>query len=153
MRSIELTSALDLVPRGIEAIDLLRTPLCVAMPTTHALARKRGLALGDLRKDRLILTPDGQLHRDLVSRAFARAGEVPERFLEADGWPLMLKFVQLGLGVAVVNGICSLPAGVVARPLPELGAVTYRLLQRSGARLAADAQLLAARIRSVRGRR
>ena len=146
-------AVLDVVPRGINAVDLVQTPLCVAMPKSHALADKRSLTLGDLRRDRLILTPDGQLHRDLVSRAFARSGEVPDAFLEADGWPLMLKFVQLGLGIAIVNGICELPVGVVMRPLAELGTVTYRLLQRRGAKLGADAELLAARIRTSQARR
>ncbi len=139
-------AVLDIVPRGIDAVDLVRTPLCVALPKTHGLATKRRVSLGDLRSERLVLTPDGQLHRDLVSRAFARSGDVPERSLEADGWPLMLKFVQLGLGVAVVNGICELPSGVVSRPLPELGHVTYRLLRRRGATLSEEAQLLASKI-------
>ena len=139
-------AVLDLVPRGIDAVDLVRTPLCVAMLKTHALAEKRGLTLVDLRRDRLVLTPDGQLHRDLVSRAFARSGDAPDAFLEADGWPLMLKFVQLGLGIAIVNGICELPAGVVTRPLPELGSVTYRLLRRRGAKLSVDAESLAKKI-------
>ena len=142
-------AVLDLVPRGIQAEDLVRTPLCVAMQRTHPLARKRGLTLADLRKDRLILTPDGQLHRDLVSRAFARGGEAPEAFLEADGWPLMLKFVELGLGIAVVNGVCALPPGVVTRLLPELGSVTYRLLTRSSAKLSEEAEALARSIREV----
>ncbi len=151
-------AVLDLVPRGIDAVDLVRTPLCVAMAKTHPLAEKRGLTLGHLRRDRLILTPDGQLHRDLVSRAFAArsSGDVPDPFLEADGWPLMLKFVHLGLGIAIVNGICELPVGVVARPLPELGSVTYRLLRRRGAKLSNEAESLARKIvdlKSSRGQR
>src|SRR6185436_11921924 len=44
-------AVLDLVPRGIDAHDLARTPLCVAMRRTHPLARKRDLALHDLRSD------------------------------------------------------------------------------------------------------
>jgi DNA-binding transcriptional LysR family regulator len=152
-------AVLDLVPRGIDAEDLVTTPLCVAMREDHPLAKKRGLRLRDLRSDRLVLTPDGQLHRDLVSRAFAREGEPPETFLEADGWPLMLQFVKLGLGIAVVNGICDLPPGVVTRKLPELGSVTYRLLTRRGATLSEETRTLARAIRELdslsasRGRR
>lgn len=142
-------AVLDLVPRGIDAEELAKSPLCVAMPKSHALADKRGLTLRDLRHDRIVLTPDGQLHRELAVRAFARAGDVPEAFLEADGWPLMLKFVELGLGVAVVNGVCDLPPGVITRPLPELGSVTYRLLTRRGSSLGDDALALAARLREA----
>jgi DNA-binding transcriptional LysR family regulator len=148
-------AVLDIVPRGIDSEDLVRTPLCVAMRRTHPLANKRALSLADLRTDRVILTPDGQLHRDLVSRAIerdaspssARSARSTDSFLEADGWPLMLKFVELGLGLAVVNGVCHLPPGVVTRPLPELGSVTYRLLTRRGAPLSEEARSLAARIR------
>jgi LysR family transcriptional regulator, low CO2-responsive transcriptional regulator len=79
-------------------------------------------------------------------RAMFWRGGAPEAFLEADGWPLMTRFVQLGLGVDVVDGVYDLPPGVVARPLPELGSVTYRLLTRRGASLSDDAKLLATRI-------
>ncbi len=53
--------------------------------------------------------------------------------VEASGWELMLQFVQLGLGLAVVNACCRLPKGVVARPMPELPALQYYLfhLERS----------------------
>jgi LysR family transcriptional regulator, low CO2-responsive transcriptional regulator len=141
-------AVLDLVPHGIEAEDLARTPLCVAMPAKHPLVGRRGLTLRDLRGDRLVLTPEGQTHRELVSRAFSRGGERLESPLEADGWPLMLKFVELGLGIAVVNGICDLPKGVVRRPLAELGTVTYRLLKRRGVVLSEEAQLLAKKLRA-----
>jgi DNA-binding transcriptional LysR family regulator len=136
----------DLVPRGIEAADLLSTPLCLAMPARHPLTRVRRLRTRHLRGQRLILTPEGQLHRDLVGRALG--GDQPGGVVEADGWPLMLKFVQLGMGLAVVNGICELPRGVVARPLPELGRVTYRLLKRRGALRSPQAARLEALIKS-----
>jgi hypothetical protein len=58
----------------------------------------------------------------------------------------MLKFAELGLGVAIINASCELPSGVVARPIPELGTVTYRLLRRRGARLSPGAEQLAALI-------
>lgn len=125
-------AVLDLVPRGLDSEDLVRTPLCVAMPKTHSLAHKARLSLRDLRGERFVLTPDGQLHRELVSRAMSREGDTLDAPLEADGWPLMLKLVSLGMGVAIVNGICELPKGVVARPLHELGTVTYRLFRRRG---------------------
>jgi DNA-binding transcriptional LysR family regulator len=140
---------LDLVPRGIETLDLRSTPLCLAMPARHPLRKVRRLTTRHLRGQRLILTPDGQLHRDLVGRALASSGDSPRDVLEADGWPLMLKFVQLGMGLAVVNGICELPRGVVARPLPELGQVTYRLFKRRGAPRFADAERLERLIRAI----
>ncbi|MFX7764155.1 hypothetical protein ABTK05_21075, partial [Acinetobacter baumannii] len=38
-----------------------------------------------------------------------------------------LHFVQLGLGLAIVNSICKLPRSLVARKLPELPPVLYHL--------------------------
>ena len=71
--------------------------------------------------------------------------------METDSWPLMLRFVQLGLGVAVVNGTCTLPEGTVARPIPEMGTITYRLVRRRGARLSASSERLAAPVERARG--
>jgi DNA-binding transcriptional LysR family regulator len=140
-------AVVDLVPRGIDAEPLLVTPLCAALPARHPLAKARSISLGDLRAARWILPPEGQLHRDLVSRAIARTGDAPAGVIEADGWPLMLQFVARGLGVAVVNGTCIAPRGAVLRPLPELGSVTYRLLTRSRAPLSDQARAVAAAIR------
>jgi hypothetical protein len=58
----------------------------------------------------------------------------------------MLQFAALGLGLAVVNGICTPPRGVVLRPVPELGTVCYRLVTRRGVELSPAAERLAAGI-------
>lgn len=139
-------AVIDLLPRGLEAEPLLTTPLCVALPARHRLVSRRQLSLAQLRGERWIVTPEGQSHRELLSRALGRDGALVEAPLEADGWPLMLKFVELGLGVAVVNGCASWP-GVVLRPLAELGHVTYRLVRRRGARLGPQVEVLARLLR------
>jgi DNA-binding transcriptional LysR family regulator len=48
--------------------------------------------------------------------------------MEASCWDLMLQFVRLGLGLAVVNACCHLPRGVLSRPMPELPLLQYYLL-------------------------
>jgi LysR family transcriptional regulator, low CO2-responsive transcriptional regulator len=136
-------AVLDLVPDGIVARDIVRTPLCAAMSARHPLAKKRSVTLAELSRERLVLPPPGRSHRDFVGRAIARLGHEVTPPIEADGWPLVLKFAALGLGVAVINGICELPAEVVTRPIPELGTVTYRLLHRRGGELGAAASRLA----------
>jgi DNA-binding transcriptional LysR family regulator len=80
--------------------------------------------------------------RDLVTRFVSMGGGTVCGPLEADGWPLMLHLVGANLGVAIVNGCCTPPPGVVLRPVPELGSVVYRLLWRRGQRLSAPAQAL-----------
>lgn len=141
----------DVVPRGLVAHDVITTPLCAALARSHALTRRRTLRLSDLAGERPILAPEGQRHRELVSRAFASHGTGPLAPIEADGWPLMLAYAAAGLGVAIVNGTCHPPRGVVLRPIPELGTVTYRLLQRREVR-APEVTKVAARVRSLAGR-
>jgi LysR family transcriptional regulator, low CO2-responsive transcriptional regulator len=49
--------------------------------------------------------------------------------VEASGWELMLQFVRLGLGLAVVNACCRLPRGLLGRPMPELPFLQYYVFQ------------------------
>jgi LysR family transcriptional regulator, low CO2-responsive transcriptional regulator len=136
-------TVLDLVPAGLEGEEVLRVPLCAALPARHRLAARRAVKLADLAPERLVLPPAGRLFREL---------EAP---LEADGWPLMLSFVASGLGVALVNGSCVAPRGVVLRPVPELGSVGYRLVWRKGSERSQAALALAEHVRrglATRGR-
>ncbi len=139
-------AAIDLVPDDLLAHDLLRTPLCVAVASDHRLARRKHVRLAELAGERLVLSPSGHAHRELVGHALAGLQPHAKPPLEADGWPLMIHFVALSLGVAIVNGLCKLPREVVARPVRELGSVTYRLLWRRGARLPPAAAALQARL-------
>jgi DNA-binding transcriptional LysR family regulator len=142
-------AVVDLVPRGLESCEVLPTQLFAVMTARHRLARRRTIKLSELAEETLILPPEGRPHRDFVGRSVARGGARLRPPIEADGWPLMLQFAALGLGVAVVNGVCKLPPRVVARPIPELGLVSYRLLQRRGASLAPEAARLAGLIRAL----
>ncbi len=136
----------DLLPRSIEARPLVTTPLCAAIAADHPLAPHAHATLEQLARHRLILAPSGQRHREIVGRAVASVGATLEEPIEADGWPLMLSFAATGLGVAVVNGICTPPPGVILRPIPELGTLTYRLIQRRDAPPSAALAALAGQI-------
>ena len=141
----------DLIPRGVDAQAIVTTDLCVALPARHRATRAKRLSLADLRGETWIMPPEGQLHRDLATRAITTAGATPARVIDADGWPLMLRFVALGFGVAIVNGICT-ARGVALRPIAELGTVTYRLFTRRGATLSPEARTVADAILAL-GRR
>lgn len=55
-----------------------------------------------------------------------RAAAVPWTLaVEAEGWPLALHFVSLGIGLAVVNGCVIPPPGLVTREIIDLPAVSY----------------------------
>lgn len=148
-------TVLDPVPAGLEGEAVFAAPICAALAGSHRLAGRRSLRLTDLAGERLVVPPTGRLYRELVARFVAMKGGVLETPIEADGWPLMLEFVRAGLGVAVVNGTCRPPAGVVLRRIAELGEVRYRLLMRRGAELSPAARLLADLVRgcSPRGAR
>lgn len=136
----------DLLPEGTDATELISTSLCAAVPEHHPLALRETVTLSELASHRLIVAPSGQHHRELISRAVASLGAPLIDPVEASGWPLMLSFAAAGLGVAVVNGICTPPPGVVLRRLPQLGTLTYWLLRRSGAPPSPGAEALADQI-------
>jgi DNA-binding transcriptional LysR family regulator len=135
-------TAIDTVPEHFSATLLRRVGMVLVVPRAHRLARKTRLRLADLANERLILPPAGRPHRELVARALASAGVEWELALEAGGWEVMLQYVSLGIGLAVVNDFCRLPAGVTARPLPEIPAVRYHVLHRRQAALAPAAERL-----------
>ena len=60
----------------------------------------------------------------------------------------MMRFAELGLGVAIVNDFCAPPRRTVRRPLSGLPSVQYQLLrlrhrQQNPAALALEAAILA----------
>jgi hypothetical protein len=73
----------------------------------------------------------------------------------AGGWDLALKLVELGFGLAVVNGCCRVPRGLVTRSLRELSAVRYIAFTRPRAQKDAERllRLLVAEGEAWRGRR
>lgn len=126
---------LGLCPALAAADDLVETPVAevgmvAALPSRHRLARRESLEPSDLDAEPLVLPPRGRLHRAAVEGALAAAGARCEVGVEATGWTLMLHFVRLGLGVAVVNDCCRAPAGVAMRPLSGLPRLRYRLYHR-----------------------
>ena len=139
-------AALEVVPDGLRATRLHRSAMVVAMPRGHRLARLPKVKLRDLAGERLIVPPPGSRHRETLTRLLAAAGVEWEVALEAGGWPLMLESARLGMGLAIVNDVCRLPAGVVGRPVPELPAIDYQLLEAMGGRLGAAGERLRAAI-------
>jgi len=135
-------TTLDEEPADLESEVIAEVGQCLAVPDGHALAGRRSAALVDLAGERLILPPEGRPQRTAVVRALAAANLRAEVAVEAAGWELMLHFVRLGLGVAVVNECCRLPEGTSRVPIVELGRVSYRKLKRRGSVLSDAGQRL-----------
>jgi hypothetical protein len=120
-------------PRDVSAQPLTRVGQMLAMSSRHALSSKRRIRLQDLNGAELIVPPAGRPHRTMLSHMLQSARVEWSVAVEATGWELMLHFVRLGLGTAIVNACCRLPPGVVARPVPELPALQYYMFRRGRA--------------------
>jgi DNA-binding transcriptional LysR family regulator len=115
-------------PPDLEAIARWHVGQHVVLPTTHPLARRAALTPADLAGEALVVGPPGGPHRAALEAAL---DGLPWRVaVEATGWPLTLRFVALGVGLAVVNDCCPAPAGCTAVPFPALARRTFFLLRR-----------------------
>jgi len=120
-------AALEHPPRQLDVVPFTRVGQVLAVPARHRLAGTRAARLRDLEGTLLVVPPQGRPHRSMIANALQSADVKWDVAVEANGWELMLHFVRLGLGVAIVNECCRMPAGVAARALPELPAVQYHL--------------------------
>jgi DNA-binding transcriptional LysR family regulator len=130
-------------PRDVTVQPLTRVGQMLAMPSRHALSSKRRLRLKDLDGAELIVPPVGRPHRTMLSHMLQSAQVDWSVAVEATGWELILHFVRLGLGTAIVNACCRLPPSVVARPVPELPALQYYVFHRGRASAAGVMELKA----------
>lgn len=136
-------ACLDAMPRDLDAEPLTRVGQVLALPGKHPLAMRRSIRLKDIADVGLIVPPAGRPHRMMLSQMLQSAQVPWHAAVEASGWELMLHLVKLGMGLAVVNACCRMPAGVVARPIPELPALQYMILSRKEGVVGAAASLKA----------
>lgn len=120
-------ASVETSPEGLAIQTLTKVGQVGAMPVRHPLANKRSLRLKDMAGASLIVPPAGRPHRTMISRMLQSEGVDWNVAVEVSGWELMLQFVQLGLGLAIVNACCRLPKGVVTRPMPELPSIHYSI--------------------------
>ncbi|MEM6292049.1 MAG: LysR family transcriptional regulator [Myxococcota bacterium] len=118
-------AVLDADPAGLSARPLRTVPMVVAMPKAHPLCARAWLSPRSLDDVPLIVPPPDRPHRQQLARALADADAQLRVAVEASGWPLMLHFAALGVGLAVVNGCAAVPSGLVTRPLRGVPKVTY----------------------------
>jgi len=122
-------TVIDDVPSDVVSRRVAKVGAAVVFPKNHRLARKRSVSIRDLRDEALIVPPAGRPLRATLARAWAAADQKWSPAVEANGWELMMRFAELGLGVAIVNDFCSPPRGTVRRPLSGLPSLQYQLLR------------------------
>lgn len=140
---------LDAVPQGISAEGLTEVGQALVVPASHPMADRTEVRLSDLAGEALIAPPLGRPHRTMLMQALRGAGVAPRVAVEAGGWELMIRFVEMGMGVAVVNAFCRVPEGLVKVPLPELPAKAYWLLRKRRAAREGAVSALAAMVRET----
>lgn len=121
------------VPKALRSEVIATYPAVLALPEDHALAGRRVVGLGDLEGEALVVPPPGRALRSTLDVALRRAGVTWVAAVEAEGWPAMLRFVTVGVGLAVVNGCVEAPDGVVLRRLEGLPEVAYTAVFRAEA--------------------
>jgi DNA-binding transcriptional LysR family regulator len=133
---------LETTPDDMEAIALTTVGQVLVVPRNHPLARRRTVKLKDLAGSRIVVPPAGLPHREMLARMLQAAGVDWEVAVEARGWELIVRFVTLGVGVAVVNACCNIPRSLVAIPVPELPAIRFHTFHLKGQALEGEMERL-----------
>jgi LysR family transcriptional regulator, low CO2-responsive transcriptional regulator len=123
-------AVLDVLPEDLDTVLLATYPQMLVARHDHALAKRDEVTFAELAGLRMVVPPAPRPLRVLLERMRAAAGVEWEVAVEAEGWPLMLHFVQLGVGAAVVNGCVWTELAKV--PIVDLPAVPYYAIHRRG---------------------
>lgn len=105
-------------------------PQMLAARSEHPLARRRSISIGELDSASLVVPPPGRPLRLAIDNGLRAANARTHVAIEAEGWQAMLRFVELGVGMAIVNGCVDAPPGISLRPIRDLPSVTYRAVYR-----------------------
>ncbi|CAM3605170.1 LysR family transcriptional regulator [Kibdelosporangium persicum] len=125
-------SVLDELPDDLDTVKLATYDQVLVVPHDHPLASRDQIRLPDLTGMRMVLPHPAQPLRVSLERLRSVADFEWEVAVEAGGWPLMLHFVELGVGAAVVNGCVRTDLAKV--PIVDLPPVPYYAIHRPGAR-------------------
>ncbi|HBE91292.1 MAG TPA: LysR family transcriptional regulator [Gammaproteobacteria bacterium] len=75
-------------------------------PHGHSLAEKRTPSLEDISHYGLILPPRHLATWRIVELVFSQRGLEFNVSLEAGGWEVIKKYVEIGMGISIVTGVC-----------------------------------------------
>lgn len=126
-------SMLD-VPDDITYQPIVTFDPALIVPIGHPLAQKEALTLEDISQYGLILPPRHLSTWGMVKYVFQQHNLSFKVTLEAGGWEVIKKYVELGLGISIVTDICltgqeKLVRIPLAQYFPQRG---YGLVLRKG---------------------
>ena len=116
-------------------------PVLIA-PLGHPLAEKEQVTLEDISPHGLILPPHHLSTWRVVDMAFRQQNLSFHVSLEAGGWEIIKKYVELGMGVSIVTDVCLTGnEKIVRKPLDEyFPKRSYGLVLRKGKFLSPQAR-------------
>ncbi|MGW7683620.1 LysR family transcriptional regulator [Kribbella sp. NPDC054772] len=123
-------TALGIPPDDLDCTLLTQAPQVLITPKSHRLAGRRTVRLKDLQDEALVVPPKDRPHRQQLERSMLDQGLRWSVAVEAEGWELLVHFVRLGIGPAVVNGSVKTTSTVRKIPVKDLPPVRYYVISR-----------------------
>ena len=119
--------------------DFWYTPLLsykpiLITPPGHPLAEKKKISLDDINHYGLILPPRNMSTRNTIDEVFHQHNVDYNVKMEAGGWEVIKKYVEMGLGISIVTSICLTgEENLLQIPLPDyFPERSYGLVLRRG---------------------
>lgn len=132
-------------------VDLIRqVGQKVVVQKSHRLASRKSITPVDLNGEALIVPPRQRPHRTQLETVLASAGVSWNVAVEAEGWDLMVHFVRMGIGAAVVNDFVPVPRTLRGIPVQGFPEIPYHVI-RKPAHTSEPADFLATAIRKSAG--
>jgi DNA-binding transcriptional LysR family regulator len=124
--------------RDLDAEKLFARRDVLICPAGHPLAGRRQVRLEEVGDHPLLALERGSTSRQLMDDAFLRAGLVPEVVMDLGGIEVIKRFVEIGLGVALVPQVAireEVAAGrLAAARVRDLAPREIGLVERRGRR-------------------
>jgi DNA-binding transcriptional LysR family regulator len=124
-------TALTVPPDDLDSVLLAQYPQTLITRPGHRLADRRSVRLKDLQDEALVVPPKDRPHRQQLERSMLDQGIRWSVAVEAEGWELLIHFVRLGIGPAVVNGSVRTTGAVRKIPIKDLPPVRYYVVART----------------------
>ncbi len=130
------------VPDDITYHPLFSFDEMLITPRDHPLAIQRRVTLRDISKFAFVLPPRHLNTQNRVDAAFQREGLQLQVRIEAGGWEVIKSYVEMGLGISIVSGVCLTGRErLAARSLRDhFPARTYGVVLRRGKYLSPQAK-------------
>lgn len=128
-------------PGDIEFQPIVSYQPTLIAPLGHPLASIEQPTLDEIAAYGLILPPPNYTTSRVVDMVFRQHGLVPKVALEAGGWEIIKKYVEIGLGVSIVTDVCLTgEERLVRKPLDRhFPQRTYGIVMRRGKYLSPQA--------------